>query len=309
MRIVFFGTPLFAVDILSFLVEKKKEIVAVVTQPSRLKGRAKEKAFLVGDYVAQTIPFVPLFQPQKASSEDFIKEILTLRPDVFVVVAYGQILSQALLDVPRLGCINVHASLLPKLRGAAPIQRAILNGEIESGVTIMKMVLKMDAGDILAQASVGISEEMTGEDLEKKLSLVAKPLLLDVLHKYAMGGVNFFPQKESDVTFAPKLQSSETGIVWDRKAQEIHNQIRAFSPHPGAHAFLSVGSERKMCKVLRSRVVENKGFPGEILSQFPFVVACGDKGIEILEVQLEGKKAMAASDWIRGVKDKFFFCQ
>ena len=224
---------------------------------------------------------------------------------LFVVVAYGQILSQRLLDIPPLGCINVHASLLPKYRGAAPIQRCLMAGEKETGVAIQKMVRQMDAGDVIGIAKVKVPFEMTFGELEERLIELAKPLLLDVIQRYERGVPEGEPQNETGVSFAPKIELEEGEIDWKKPAGEIHNLIRAFSPRPGAWCWICAGTDKKRLKVLRAKVVEGKGAPGERLKEG--VVAAGEGAIELLEVQAEGKKAMSALDWLRGQKNILFY--
>lgn len=178
-RIVFFGTPSFAAEVLSFLVERSVPIVAVVTQPDRPKGRSQQIApSPVKELSLKKAPHIPILQPEKASEESFLQKLIELKADLFVVVAYGQILSQKLLDIPPLGCINIHASLLPKYRGAAPMQRCLMAGEKETGIAIQKMVRQLDAGDVIATAKIPIPPDMTHGELEEKLCSAAKPLLL-----------------------------------------------------------------------------------------------------------------------------------
>ncbi|MGB7977632.1 MAG: methionyl-tRNA formyltransferase [Chlamydiales bacterium] len=304
MKIVFFGTPFFAAECLKYLIEKGVDVAAVVTQPDRPKGRSSQRVpspvkELAGIYG------IPVFQPEKASNGEFLEAIGQLEAALFVVVAYGQILSQRLLDIPPLGCINVHASLLPKYRGAAPIQRCLMAGEKETGVAIQKMVRQMDAGDVIGIAKVKVPFEMTFGELEERLIELAKPLLLDVIQRYERGVPEGEPQNETGVSFAPKIELEEGEIDWKKPAGEIHNLIRAFSPRPGAWCWICAGTDKKRLKVLRAKVVEGKGAPGERLKEG--VVAAGEGAIELLEVQAEGKKAMSALDWLRGQKNILFY--
>ncbi len=303
MRIVFFGTPDFAASILRYLLDVQIEVVAVVTQPDRPKGRSlQESPSPVKSCLLEKGSDIPVLQPQKASDPLFLEEIKQFRADLFVVVAFGQILPQVLLDVPLKGCINIHASLLPKYRGAAPIQRSLLHGEKETGIAIQKMVKQLDAGDVIATAKIEISPEMTYGELEKELCELAKPLLLVVLQAFEKGIPSAEPQNHSLATYASKVSVEEAEIRWDKPAQEIHNQIRAFAPKPGAWcwAYMSNGEKRRV-KILKTAVMPESGEPGKILSP-DGLVACGQSSLKILEMQPEGKKSMSPSDWLRGFR-------
>lgn len=302
MKIVYFGTPLFAAEILQYLLDHQIEIAAVVTQPDRPKGRSLQ---LTPSAVKTATPLsIPLFQPEKASQELFLKELKDLNADLFVVVAFGQILPQKLLDIPPLGCINVHASLLPKYRGAAPIQRSILAGEKETGIAIQKMVKQLDAGDVIATAKTEILPDMTYGELEVILRELAKPLLLKVIREYEKRIPHAEPQDRELVTFAPKIELEEGEIHWARSAQDLHNLVRAFSPRPGAWAWVKVGNEKKRLKILKTQIFNGSGQPGEFLSSG--AVACGRGALQLIDVQPEGKKVMKATDWLRGQKEISF---
>jgi methionyl-tRNA formyltransferase len=299
-KIVYFGTPAFAAECLEYLLDHNVEIVAVVTQPERPKGRSLQMTpSEVKTLVLSKAPHIPIFQPEKASTASFLEEIAHLKPDLFVVVVYGQILSQKLLDIPRFGSINVHPSLLPKFRGAAPIQRCLISGETETGVSIQKLVRQMDAGDVLDVSKISISADITYGELQEQLLEIAKPLLLKVIRKFEHGVPDGVPQNHELVTYASKIELDEGEIDWNRSSQEIHNLIRAFSPRPGAWVWINSSNERKRLKILRSQLVEGQGHPGTLLSEQP-IVACGKGAIRLLEVQPEGKKIMKASDWLRG---------
>jgi methionyl-tRNA formyltransferase len=307
VNIVFFGTPHFAAEILRYLFDRKVKVLGIVTQPDRPKGRS---LFLspspVKSALLELFPTIPLLQPEKASQENFLEELRALKADLFVVVAYGQILTQKLLDIPPLGCINVHASLLPKFRGAAPIQRAILEGEKETGVAIQKMVRQLDAGDVIAVAKTLISEEMTSGELQEKLCELSKPLLLSVIHSYKNGIPPAEPQDPSLVTHAAKIEPEEVEIDWTKPAERLHNLVRGFSPRPGAWCWIQSGPERKRLKILKTKLSSLKGAPGALLST-QGIVACGKGTIEFIEVQPEGKRPMKAIDWLRGQKNSFRF--
>jgi methionyl-tRNA formyltransferase len=248
-----------------------------------------------------------LLQPEKASDPRFLHQLEDIHGDLFVVVAYGQILSQKLLSIPRLGCINVHASLLPKYRGAAPIQRCLLNGEKETGISIQKMVYQLDAGDVIDEAKMPIPPEMTFGELEQALCDLSKPLLLSVLQKYQSGVPPAQAQEASLVTLAPKIKTEETEIHWDQDADRLHNQVRGLSPRPGAWCWIEnrgncLNKERKRLKILRTRVATPSGPPGSLISfqKESCLVATKTGSLQLLVVQPEGKKAMSIGDWIRG---------
>ncbi|MES2273727.1 MAG: methionyl-tRNA formyltransferase, partial [Chlamydiota bacterium] len=244
---------------------------------------------------------------QQLRCRPFLSELAKLDADLFVVVAYGQILTQKLLDIPPFGCINVHASLLPKYRGAAPIQRCLLNGEKETGVAIQKMVRQLDAGDVIAVGQIEIPPEMTFGELEKKLCDLSKPLLLSVLKTYEQGIIPAGAgQDHALATYASKIKLEEGEIDWTLPASQIHNLIRAFSPRPGAWSYVGTNEGKKRLKILRSEVVSRQGAPGELLSA-DGVIGCGRDAVKLFEVQLEGKKVMAATDWLRGQKNHSLF--
>lgn len=303
MRIIFFGTPNFAASILQYLLDANIEVVAVVTQPDRPKGRSlRETPSPVKSLLIDRKMGLPVLQPEKASDPFFLEKLKELRADLYVVVAFGQILPQSLLDIPSKGCINIHASLLPKYRGAAPIQRSLLNGDPETGVVIQKMVKQLDAGDVIATAKLEILPNMTFGELEKELCELSKPLLLLVLQYYEKGIPAAEPQDHSLATYASKVSVEEAEIKWEKPAVIIHNQIRAFSPKPGAWCWaIGANGEKKRVKILRTTLCIESGEPGRILST-DGVVGCGSNSLKIIEIQPEGKKPMPASEWLRGYR-------
>lgn len=304
MKIVFFGTPPFAANLLDKLIEEGVEVSAIVTRPDRPKGRSQKMSpSAVKSLAQEKWPKIPLFQPEKASTEDFADTLKKFDPDLFVVVAYGEIIKTNLLAVPKKTCINVHASLLPKYRGAAPIQRAIMSGEKETGVTIMEMVLKMDAGAMYQVVKTPIPEEMAFGELEEKLCEISGPALLEVLKKIETDTAEKTSQNESEVTFASKITFEDRVIDWSKSAHEIHNQIRGLSPFPGAFCLVEVGGQEKRLLVKKAQVAPSqKGAPGQTLvyEKNRWIVGCGDGAISLLEIQLEGKKNLPVSDFIRG---------
>lgn len=307
MKIVFFGTSEFAKDQLLFLLENKLNVIAVVTQPDKPMGRQQKilpcpvkKACLENNLT------IPILQPKKASSEDIVQFLKSLKPDLFIVVAYGQILKQNLLDVPVLDSINVHTSLLPKYRGAAPIQRAIMEGEKETGITIMKMVKKLDAGDILVQKKISIENEPDFASIEKKLSQISGPSLLEVIDQYKKNTVRPIVQDESLATYAHKITPEDRHLDFNQSASVVHNQIRALSPNPGAYVNMRYKEQIKRLKILRSKVcfVESKPYENFSYSLKEWIVGCKDGAIEILMVQLEGKREMDYLSFSKGLHEE-----
>lgn len=304
MKIVFFGTSSFSVTILQHLLQTPHEVIAVVTRPDRPQGRAlRLSPPPVKEWMIAHALQIPIYQPPKVSSEEFIVQMQALHADLFVVAAYGQILKIPVLEGARLGSINVHASLLPKWRGAAPIQRSLMAGEKETGVTIMKMVLQLDAGDILDVEKVQVPPEMTHGELQHELALAAKAPLLRVLEHLEKGVLKARVQDESLVTFAPKITPLETEMDWARSANVLHDQIRALSPEPGAWTWVLAGGQRKKMKIKRSRVVQSlESTPKQTnsLTSKEWVVGCGQGALSLIEVQLEGKRTLPVADFLRG---------
>ena len=305
MRIVFFGTPSFSAHILDRIIREGFDVAAVISKPDKPKGRNLHlEPTAVKSYIQEKHPNIPIFQPEKVSDPSFTPILEQFNADLFVVVAYGEIIKQHILDMPKRGCINVHTSLLPKYRGAAPIQRAIMAGESESGVTIMHMVKKMDAGDIISQVKVPIGENTSYEDLEISLLKAGSDALIDVLKE---GSFPHTAQDETLVTFATKVELEECEIKWDKTAAEIHNLIRGSNPEPGAWVRVKIKDETKRLKIFKSNVVHENGIPGQILAfnKNGITIACKEKALQIIELQLEGKKRVPASQWIQGVRQEF----
>jgi len=304
MKVIFFGTPHFAAEILQFLVENKIQIVAVITKPDKPKGRSGTPVPTPVKEVAQSLS-LPFFQPPIVSDPSFASTFQNFNPDLFIVVAYGEILKQHLLDMPRKGCINVHASLLPKYRGAAPIQHSILNGDTKTGITIMHMAKKMDAGDIITMAEVPIGPDDIFPEVEKRLCEASKPTLLRVIHEIEAGTATRTPQNHDLATLAPKIELEDCLIDWKKPAQVIHNLVRAVTPAPGAWCMFQVQGEPKRLKIYKTALEpEKQGTPGTLLSYGPqgIFVACGKDTLKIIELQLEGKKRMSAEEFTRGLK-------
>lgn len=306
MKIVFFGTPPISAHILEYLIQQGQQVVAVVTRPDRPKGRSqKMQPSAVKALCQEKYPALPLFQPEKASSDSFADQLRFYEPDVFVVVAYGEIIKQNLLDIPSLMPINIHASLLPKYRGAAPMQRALMDGVEETGVTIMEMVLKMDAGPMLEVAKVPVDEEMNLEQLEGALCNVSGPALLKALSKLENGTLEREFQNETDATFAPKISLDDRIIDWSNSCDRIHNQVRGLSPFPGAFCMVEVNGEKKRLGIKKTKKrPDMMGAPGEMLSycKDEWVVACGKGALSLVEIQMEGKKLLPIQTFFQGVQ-------
>ncbi|WP_337423887.1 methionyl-tRNA formyltransferase [Phascolarctobacterium succinatutens] len=301
MRIVFMGTPDFAVGSLQALCESgKHEILAVVTQPDRPKGRGNKLLQTpVKEYaLAQGLT---VYQPQKVKTPEFVELLHELQPELIVVAAFGQFLSKEILELPKYGCINVHASLLPKYRGAAPIQYAIIKGEKESGVTIMQMDIGMDTGAMLDKVVVPIAENTTMGELHDALREQGATLLLQVIDKIAAGTAVAEPQDDAQATYATLLDRSMEHIDWSKTAQEVHNLIRGFNPAPSTFTKLPNG---KSLKIWGSKMTDKSSAAaaGTVIEtgKHSFFVACGEGVLEITEVQPESKKRMPAQVFLNG---------
>lgn len=301
MRIVFMGTPDFAVGSLQALCESgKHEILAVVTQPDRPKGRGNKLLQTpVKEYALEQ--GLTVYQPQKVKTPEFVELLHELQPELIVVAAFGQFLSKEILELPKYGCINVHASLLPKYRGAAPIQYAIIKGEKESGVTIMQMDIGMDTGAMLDKVVVPIEENTTMGELHDALREQGAALLLEVIDKIATGTAVAEPQDDVQATYATLLDRSMEHIDWSKTAQEVHNLIRGFNPAPSTFTKLPNG---KSLKIWGSKMTDKSSAAaaGTVIAtgKHSFFVACGEGVLEITEVQPESKKRMPAQVFLNG---------
>lgn len=308
LKVVFFGTPEIAAIILEELVKRKIEIIAVVTRPDKVGGRHLKIQKHPVKQVAEDLQ-LPLYQPEKVGSVEFLEKLKEMNPDLFIVAAYSEIFKDNFLSIPRLGCINVHPSLLPKYRGAAPMERAIMAGESATGVTIMAMNPRIDAGNILAVGKIDIDEEMTGGELAKKLAYLGSELLCSVIGAIERGECPSIVQNDLEASPAPKIKAEEERIDWKKSARELHNQIRALSPKPGVWTqILLRGNQRRLLiKKAKSEPLLS-GLPGEILSENGLVVGTGSGALRLLEVQLDGKKAMSVTDFLRGIaKEEIIF--
>ena len=297
MQIVFMGTPDFAVGALEALITQGHEITAVVTQPDKPKGRSKELQFPPVKECAVKHG-IPVFQPRRIKTPEAIEELKKYPADIYIVAAFGQILSQEILDLPKYGCLNIHASLLPKYRGASPIQRVIIDGEAETGVTIMQMNAGLDTGDMLVKKEIAIGAEETAEELYERLSELCVETLSETLEQLEAGTLQGTPQDDAQSSYASRITKEMSALDFTRPAAELHNLIR------GITGFTML--EGKRLKVYGSRVVEGvSGEAGTIAEPEDFVVACGDgNGLRFTEIQPEGKRRMAAADFLRGKKLK-----
>lgn len=297
MNVIFMGTPEFAVPCLERLVADGHTVSLVLTQADKPKGRGQK---LTPPPVKETALHhnIPVLQPTSLKNEDVQAVLAGYAPDVIVVVAYGKILPKAVLDLPPYGCINVHASLLPKYRGAAPIQWAVLNGEKESGVTTMFMDVGLDTGDMLLKDSCPIPDDMTAGELHDRLSVMGAELLSETLRQLEAGTLVRHPQTDEGTCYAAMLDKSMSAVDFTVPAAQLHDRVRGLHPWPGA----SVSFEGKRLKLHRTRVSGPcTAATGTVVSADPVVIACGDDtSIELLEVQYEGGKRMAAADFFRG---------
>lgn len=296
MRIIFMGTPDFAVPSLQALLDRRDEVCAVFTQPDKPKGRGhKLMPPPVKELALQHS--LPVYQPATLRDEGVQAQIRALAPEAIVVVAYGKILPQAVLDVPPLGCVNVHGSLLPKYRGAAPIQWAVINGEEATGVTTMFMGAGVDTGDMLLRRETAIGPEETAGQLFDRLKDMGAQLLAETLSGLEKGELRPIPQNHEEATLAPMLQKELSQIDWTRPAGDIHNLIRGLNPWPCAVAVL----EGRRLKLLGSRVAEASGEPGEARCENgELLVCCGEKSLVIIELQTPEGKRMSGKSYLLG---------
>jgi len=302
LRIVFMGTAELSCDSLrALLASPAFQVVAVVTQPDRPKGRelklqpspVKQLALHAG---------LPVLQPERARDEVFLSALRELQPDLIAVAAYGQILPQSILDLPRFGCLNLHTSLLPRYRGAAPIQWAILNGDAETGVTIMKMDAGLDTGDILAQATTLIHPEDNSETLHDRLARMGAELLVRTLPDYVAGKLLARPQPVEGASYAPKIKKQDGRLDWTQPARALWNRVRGLVPWPGAFSYLPGQPQPHLLKIWQAEVVERSGQPGEVLQadKAGLVVGCGREALRILTLQREGGRRLPAPEFLAG---------
>lgn len=301
MKIVFMGTPDFAVPTLEKLAQSEHSVITVVTQPDRPKGRGQGLTPPPIKIVAQKAG-INVLQPEKAGAEEFIERLRDLKPDLIVVVAYGQILKKVVLEIPRYFCMNLHSSLLPKYRGAAPINRAIIEGEKESGVTTMKMDIGMDTGDILLTKKTPITDSDNAQTLHDRLSIAGASLVLETIARLEDNTLTPLPQDDAQITYAPKLKKQDGLIPWEKDAVSLGNLVRGLEPWPGAFSFFQ-SKRLRLCAVETSSG-QPEDLPGEItrISDHGIEVGTGKGRIVITELQPEGKKRMSAKSFLAGHK-------
>lgn len=302
MNVIFMGTPDFAVPVLEALIASDKHTVAaVVTQPDKARGRSGALTFTPVKKTALAHE-IPVYTPEKVKDPEFVQLLQQINCDVIVVVAFGQILSKEILEMPKYGCINVHASLLPRWRGAAPIQWAILEGDDVTGITTMQMNEGLDTGDILLKKEVSLTNEETGESLFERLSELGGPLLLETLERAEQGTLSPLPQDDEQSTYAKMLTKNlgELDFTWE--AKKLERYVRGLNSWPSAYTYC----HGKMLKIWRAEVVGGHSDyePGTVVEvqKDSFSIQTGDGWLRILEVQLEGKKRMSAGDFLRGMK-------
>ena len=295
------GTPELARVGLGALLAGEFRIVGVITQPDRPKGRdLKLTPSPVKELALRSN--LPVLQPERARNENFIEELAKLKPDLIVVAAFGQILPQSILDLPRFGCINVHTSLLPKYRGAAPIQWAILNDEYETGVTIMKMDAGMDTGAILTQEKILIHESDNAQTLHDRLATMGAELLMRTIPDYVAGKIPPRPQPTEGISYAPKIKKQDGQIDWTQPARAIWNRVRGLVPWPGAYTHVPAEPTPYLLKIWEAEPIQQSGTPGQILNadKHGIVVACGQDALRIRQLQLESGKRLTSPQFLMG---------
>ena len=292
------GTPEFAVSTLEAITKSSYKIACIYTQPPKKSNRGQKLNFSAVHKFAKNLKLI-IRSPKNLNTEeefDFIKKI---NPDIVVVVAYGQLISKKILNIPKEGFINIHASLLPKWRGAAPIQRSIMNSDTKTGISIMKIVEELDAGPTIKRIEIGLDQSITAEKLSKNLSKIGSDSIVEVLDDIFSRKSKFTEQKHEHATYAKKIQKSEAKINWNESAKKILAKINGLNPNPGAW----FNYKKIRHKIWRARIVEKSGLPGIILDNY-FTIGCGDKSLEIIEIQKEGKKKLQLKQFLTGINFK-----
>jgi methionyl-tRNA formyltransferase len=297
LKIIFMGTPEFAVPTLTEIVAAGHDVVAVYTRAPKPAGRGQGERKSPVHLAAEGFG-IPVRTPKSLRSDEEQAAFAALGADVGVIVAYGLILPKPILDAPRLGCLNLHGSLLPRWRGAAPIQRAVLAGDARTGIMVMQMDEGLDTGPVGLVDEMPIGPDMTTGELHDKMMRVGADLMGRALAALERGSLTFTPQAEEGVTYAKKIEKAESRIDWSRPAEEVHNLIRGMSPFPGAWFELELNGVTTRIKVLRSTLAAGSGAPGTILPDL--TIACGGGAVRLLSVQREGKAAMDAATFLRG---------
>ncbi len=300
LRVVFMGTPDFAVPTLSEIIGQGHEVVAVYTRAPKPAGRGMDEQKTPVHRLADRFG-IPVFTPRTLREEQAQRDFASLGADVAVVVAYGLILPKPVLDAPALGCLNLHGSVLPRWRGAAPIQRAIMAGDAETGVMVMQMDEGLDTGPVAMVEKLVIGPDMTAQDLHDRMATLGADLMVRALAALDRGSLSFVPQADEGVTYAAKIDKAEARIDWSRPAAEIHNKVRGLSPFPGAWFEADLGKGPERVKVLRTTLAAGTGAPGTLVDN-DLTVACGEGAVRLVEVQRAGAKAMKAVDFLNGAK-------
>lgn len=297
MRVVFMGTPEFSVPTLTEIVSSSHEVVAVYTRAPKPAGRGQTERKSPVHLAAEGFG-IPVFTPKSLKGPDEQGVFALHDADVAIVVAYGLLLPKAILEAPRMGCLNLHGSLLPRWRGAAPIQRAVMAGDSQTGVMVMQMDEGLDTGAVAVGEIIPIGPDMTAGELHDQMMRVGADLMGRALAALERGSLDFTPQPADGVTYAKKIEKAESRIDWALPAEEVHNHIRGLSPFPGAWFELELGGKPLRVKVLRSSLAEGSGTPGSVLSDL--TIACGSGAVRLVQVQREGKSAMDAATFLRG---------
>jgi methionyl-tRNA formyltransferase len=300
LRVVFMGTPAFAVPTLNAILAAGHEAAAAYTQPPRRAGRGMDLRPSPVQVAAEEAG-IPVLTPERLRSPHEVDRFAALAADLAVVVAYGLILPKPILDAAPHGALNLHASLLPRWRGAAPINRAIMAGDSETGVAVMRMSEGLDTGPVCLGRRVAIGPDLTAGELHDTLAEQGARLMVEALAALEAGNLSCRPQTSEGVTYASKIDPAETRIDWSRPAPEVHNLIRGLSPYPGAWFEIELSGKRERIKALRSILAEGSGPPGALLDE-PLTIACGKGAVRLTQVQRAGKKPMSAEEFLRGVK-------
>jgi methionyl-tRNA formyltransferase len=299
MRLLFFGTPDFATPALRALICEGHDVIAVVTQPDRPQGRSRSELVPPPVKVVALEEGIPVLQPDRPRGEEFLAELRAFEPDLSVVVAYGHILKQDLIDLPRLGTLNIHASLLPRWRGAAPIQAAILAGDTETGVSIMRLVLELDAGPVLLTLRTPIGPDETAGELTERLAEMGAEGIVEAVDLLELDGVEEVPQDAAAATFAPKIEREQARLVFTAPAANVARAIRAYDPKPGAWGLVN-GAEVRLFGA--RELPDRRGDSGEVLEvgEAGMIIACGNGAVAVETVHPAGKRRLAALDWAQG---------
>jgi methionyl-tRNA formyltransferase len=300
LRVVFMGTPDFSTPTLSEIIGHGHEVVAVYTRPPAPAGRGMALKSSPVQVMAERFG-LPVYTPQTLKTQEAADIFRAHQADVAVVVAYGMILPKSILDAPELGCLNLHASLLPRWRGAAPLQRAIMEGDTQSGVAVMRMEEGLDTGPVGMAEQVAITPDMTSGELHDQLKVLGADLMARALAALSRGALNFTPQPEEGVTYARKILGEDARINWNKPASEIHNCVRGLSPFPGAFFDTDLGKGLERIKVLQARINQGEGAAGVLLDETG-LVACGSGALQLLKVQRAGKGPVAMDEFLRGMR-------